>query len=208
MANRSTPLTDTPAYKLTNGIYRWFMVSILWLLCSLPVFTIGAATCAALGEFSDPDNFYSHKLTKDFFHRFARCFVQGTLVWLMFAGLIGLLVVDVTFYQQFTGSTGWVLPVVALVVGNALLGFARFAFFRIVGEEKTGMKHMLKQAGRQMLLCLPVWAIMTGIDLAVVSTLIQMPILMIMLVVLPGLYASVHCKLIQWFMRRYEKEEE
>lgn len=207
MAKRSIPLTDTPTYKLTNGIYRWFMVSILWLLCSLPVFTIGAATCAALGEFSDPENYDGHKLTKDFFRRFGRCFTQGTLVWLIFAALVGLLVLDVTFYQQFTGSTGWVLPVLALVLGNVMLCFVRFAFFRIAAEERVGFKELLKQALMQLLMCLPVWAIMTGIDLVVVSTLIQMPILLVLLIVLPGLYANVHCKLIHWFMRRYEKEE-
>lgn len=202
-----TPLTDTPAYKLTNGLYRWFTVSLLWLLCSLPIVTIGAATCAAVGEFSDPENYYSHKLVRDFFHRFGRCFVQGTILWIGFLVLAGLLVLDVTFYQQYTGSSGWGMPVVALVIGNLLLGFMRFGFFQIASKDRVSLPQMLKLAAGMMVMCLPAWAIMTAVDLAVVSTLMQIPYLLFLLVLLPGIYANVHCMLIQKFMRRYEPAE-
>ena len=201
-------LTDTPIYKLTNGIYRWFTVSLLWLLCSLPLVTIGAATAAALGEFSDPENNDAHPLVREFFKRFARCFAQGTAVWLGFLVLLMLLVVDVTFYQQFTGSTHWAFPVVALVLGNLLLGYARFAFFCIAATEKTKLTELLKRAGRTLLMCLPMWAIMVGMDLVVVTTLIRVPYLLIGILVLPGVYANVHCMLIQKFLKRYETEDE
>lgn len=202
------PLTDTPAYKLTNGIYRWFVISLLWLLCSIPVVTIGAASCAALGEFSDPENFYQHKLVRDYFQRFRHCFVQSTLIWLLFAAVLGLLFLDVTFYQQITGSSGWGLPVAAMVIGNLFLGYARFGFYRIASGHKVGFKELLKQSGKMMLMCLPMWAVMAAVDMVVLSTLIQMPYFLILLVLLPGIYASVHCMLIQRFMRRYEPAED
>lgn len=204
----SSPLTDTPAYKLTNGIYRWFMISLLWLLCSLPVVTVGAATCAALGEFSDPENFYQHKLVRGYFQRFGRCFVQGTILWVLALVLMGLLVLDVTFYQQFTDNSGWGLPVAALVIGNFLLGFIRFGFYRIASQSKVGFGMLLKQSGKMMLMCLPIWAVMAAVDMVVLSTLIQIPYLLILLVLLPGIYANVHCVLIQRFMRRYEPTED
>lgn len=203
-----TSLTDTPAYKLTNGIYRWFVISQLWLLCSLPLVTIGAAGCAALGEFSDPENFYQHKLVRGYFRRFGQCFVQSTLLWLLFAAALGLLILDVTFYQQFTGNTGWGLPVTALVIGNVLLGYTRFGFYRIASGHKVGFGTLLKESGKMMLMCLPMWAVMAAVDMVVLSTLIQIPYLLVLLVVLPGIYANVHCMLIQRFMRRYEPEED
>lgn len=204
--SNSTPLTDTPVYKLTNGICRWFLISLLWLLCSLPLVTAGAAACAALGEFSNPENTQQHKLIRDYFRRFGRCFSLATRLWLLALALLALLVLDVTFYQQFTGSTGWTLPVAALILGNLILGFLRFGFYEIAVGHKMGFKVLLKRAGETMLLCLPVWAIMTGMDLAVFSPLVRMPYFWFLAVLLPGLYANVHCMLIQRFLRRYGPE--
>ena len=205
--NRSTPLTDTPAYKLTNAIYRWFIISLLWFVCSLPVVTIGAASAAAMGEFSDPENYYGHKLVRDYFSRFRRCFRYATGLWLLFLVLMGLLALDISFYQQFTGSTGWLLPAVAVLLGNLLLGFVRFGGYAAV-DEHSGFRGFMKQTGKLMLLCLPIWAAMVAIDLAVVTTLISIPYLLFLLVILPGLYADLHCKLIRMFLRRYDPEQE
>ena len=205
--NNATPLTDTPTYKLTNAIYRWFMISLLWVLCSLPLITMGAASCAAMGEFSKPENYYGHKLVRDYFRRFRSCFVRSTVLWLIFVFLLGLLVLDLSFYRQFTGNTGWFLPALAVVLGNLLLGFVRFSCFTVASQEDTGFRSFLKHAGKTMLLCLPIWAVMVALDLAVITTLVRIPYLLFLLVLLPGLLSDIHCKLIQMFLRRYEPEE-
>lgn len=204
----STSLTDTPAYKLTNGIYRWLVISLLWLLCSIPVVTMGAASCAALGEFSEPEHFYQHELVTGYFQRFRHCFVQGTILWLLFLGLLGLLIFDVTFYRQFTGNTGWGLTVGAIVVGNLLLGYVRFGCYRIASGHKERLGTLLRLSGKLMVMCLPVWAVMAAGDLVVLSMLIRVPYLLVLLVLLPGIYANVHCMLIQHFMRRYKHAED
>ncbi len=204
--NSTKSLTDTPAYKFANAIYRWFMISLLWLLCSLPVITIGTATAAALGEFSDPENYYGHKLIRDYFHRFQTHFLQATALWLLFALLMGLLILDISFYQQLSGGAGWILPVLAVILGNFSLGYVRFGCFQLASGERTPFKVLLKQSAKTMLMCFPVWAIMVGIDLAVITTLIRIPYLLMIVVLLPGLYADIHCRLIQMFLRRYEPE--
>lgn len=208
MAKTPTQLTDTPAYKLTNAIYRWFAVSALWLLCSLPVLTAGAATAAAMGEFSDPENYYGHKLVRDYFRRFRACFLPATLLWLMALVLAILLILDVTFYQQFTGSTGWILPALALVLGNLVLDFFRFGCYSAAVTENTGFRQLLKDTGRTAVLCLPIFAIMAAMDLALLTTFVQIPYLLFLLVLLPGFCADIHCRLIRAFLRRYETAEE
>lgn len=205
--NQSTPLTDTPAYKLTNAIYRWFAVSMLWILCSLPIVTIGAASAAAIGEFSDPENYYGHKLVREFFRRFRACFFRTTALWMIFLLLAGLLVLDVSFYRQLASSTGWLISAVAVILGNLMLGVVRFGCFTASTAEADGFWAFLKQSGMTMLLCLPIWAVMVAIDLAVVTTLVRIPYLLFLLVLLPGLCADIHCKLIQMFLRRYESED-
>ncbi len=205
--NKSTPLTETPAYKLTNAIYRWFTVSVLWTICSLPIITIGAATAAALGEFSDPENYYSHKLVRDYFRRFKLHFSRTTLVWLLFLALSCLLFLDVSFYMQFTGSSSWVLPALMAVIGNILLGFMRFACFAAVSTDNDSFRALLKISGKLMLQCLPIWAVMVAMDLAAITTFLRIPYLLFLLMLLPGIYSDVHCKLIQMFLRRYQSEE-
>lgn len=204
--NQSTPLTDTPAYKLTNAIYRWFAVSMLWALCSLPLITLGAATAAAMGEFSDPENAEGHPLVRDYFRRFRQCFPAATALWLLALALGGLLFLDVTFYRQFTGSTGWFLPALAAVLGNLLLGLFRFGCYCTLSGETGGIRALVKRTCITLVLCLPIWAVMAAMDLALVTTLIQIPYLLFLLVLLPGCFADIHCRLIRAFLRRYEPE--
>lgn len=205
--NQSASFTDTPLYKLTNAIYRWFAVSMLWVLCSIPLITIGAATASAMGEFSDPENCEGHGLVRDYFRRFHSCFFRGTALWVLFVLLIGLLVLDLSFYRQLTGSTGWVLPGAAGILGNLLLCFFRFCCFTAAHGRTGGFRALLRQGGRTMLLCLPVCALMVAMDLVGVTTMVKIPCLLVMLLVLPGFYADMHCRLIQMFLRRYESEE-
>jgi hypothetical protein len=88
-----------------------------------------------------------------------------------------------------------------------LLGFVRFGCFTIASQEDTGFRSFLKHSGKTMLLCLPIWAVMVALDLAVITTLVRIPYLLFLLVLLPGLLSDIHCKLIQMFLRRYEPEE-
>lgn len=202
--NPRTSITDTPIYRMTNTIYRWFAVSMLWLLCSLPVVTIGAATAAALQVFAAPDR--GPGLARAFFHSFRKYFSRATMLWLLLLALMGLLVLDAVFYQQMMTSLPWLLPAAAVILGNLLLGLFRFGCFAMVSGAYTGLKALLKQAAKTMVLCLPAWAVMVALDLVVVTTLIHVPYLCVSLVILPGVFANVHCRLIQSFLRRYEAE--
>lgn len=205
--NPRTSITDTPLYRMTNGIYRWFAVSMLWLLCSLPLVTMGAATVAALKEFSAPENSGPHKLAGDYFRCFRKCLPRATALWLLTLALAGLLALDAAFYRQMLPGASWLLPGAAVILGNLLLGLARFGCFVIAVGKPGGFRDLLKQAAKTMVLCLPVWAVMVALDLVVVTTLTRIPYLCVSLVILPGLYANMHCRLIQSFLRRYEAEE-
>lgn len=204
--NRS--LTDTPIYRFTNCIYRWFAVSMLWLLCSLPLVTIGAATAAAMGEFSNPVNDEDHQLVRDFFRRFGCSFFRATALWLGLLALAALLTLDVCFYRAAIQLHGHLLDVMALVFGNVLLGFLRFGCFEAGKCRESGFFSFFRGTGRRMLLCLPAWTIMIGIDLVCVTTLIKIPSFCFLVVLLPGFLAQVHCRLICDFSDRFHKKPE
>lgn len=206
MAKTPASLADSPAYKISNGVYRWLMVSLLWLLCSLPIVTVGAATVAGLGEFSDPENREAHPLVRDFFRRFRESLGCGTALWLSFLVLAALLVVDVTFYQQLSGSQGMWMPLAALVLGMVLLGLLRFSLSCVSRDPELTLKKALGAGFRTMVLCLPMWAMMVVMDLVVLTMLVQFPYLLVVLLLLPGIYCNVHAMLIRKGLARYDQE--
>lgn len=89
-------LADTPLYRLTAALSRWFMVSILWLVCSLPIVTLGAATKASLAVFT-PEECAQTGTTQKFFRAFRDGFGRATVLWLLTLALMVLLGLDVLF---------------------------------------------------------------------------------------------------------------
>lgn len=65
---------------MDTGTLIW--INLLWLLCCIPVFTIGASTAAM---YRMVFNVIEHKSTHtaDFFRAFKSNFKQGTMIWLL-----------------------------------------------------------------------------------------------------------------------------
>lgn len=80
---RSSNLLDNPFYRLMGTVGDLVILNVLWLLCSLPVVTAGAA---ALGLFAVVHKIAAgedYRAAADFFKAFRRDFVQGTGCWLV-----------------------------------------------------------------------------------------------------------------------------
>lgn len=70
-------------FKFINRFFDVFLINILWLICSLPIITIGASTCAAFSvtlKMVDDEEGY---IAKSFFKAFKQNFKQGTLMWII-----------------------------------------------------------------------------------------------------------------------------
>lgn len=78
-------------FKFINKLLDVLLLNLLWILCSLPVVTIGAATCAAFSvtlKMVDDEEGY---IVKPFFKYFKQNFKQGTLMWIFTSPQIYLL---------------------------------------------------------------------------------------------------------------------
>lgn len=103
-----------------------FVLSLLWLVTSLPVVTAGAATAAfyhfAIHQVNDTESTVWH----GFFSAFRRCFRKATLLWLLelggFAFLGGDLWLAWRYFQSVGGGAGAVL--VLAVIASVTLLFA------------------------------------------------------------------------------------
>ena len=201
MPNQNMPFdTNRPIYRIPNTIYRTFLTGLLWIVCSLPVITIGAATTAALAEFSDEEHNGPHKLSATFFQNFKRSFKKATAIWICVFLVMALLVLDITFYQQLPIESTVVQRVVLTVLfilADLLVGICRFAFFFLATDDVPRSWHAtLKTAAIQALLHLPTWACMMLIDLALLIFFISAPYFLFLLLFLPGVLAMIHSRLI------------
>lgn len=79
---------DGPLFTTLNKITDLVWLNILWLICCLPLFTIGASTTALFYVTTHMVNDEGAGVTKTFFREFKRNFKQGTALWLILV-LIG-----------------------------------------------------------------------------------------------------------------------
>ena len=106
--------------------YIWYL-DILWLVTSLPIFTIGASTTALL--------YSSMKLqkeegypTKNFFHSFKEKFKQATGIWMIYLGVGALLALDLIYWNKrgagFSNlNMPWALSIAACILYGISLSY-------------------------------------------------------------------------------------
>ena len=94
-----------PVYDILARVWDIVVLNLLFLLCSLPVLTIGAALTAlhrVLLQIVRDDDTY---LVREFFATFRREFKQSTLMWLPLLIIGAVLIVDMSvFLPGFEGS--------------------------------------------------------------------------------------------------------
>ncbi len=81
-------------------------VGILWLLCSLPILTLGPATTALYYATVKRIRHERGQLTKVFFAGFRQNFRQSFLMWLLYLAVIGLAAFDFYAYRHMGLPSG------------------------------------------------------------------------------------------------------
>lgn len=132
---------DNPLWSFLGKITDVLMLSLLWILCSLPIITIGASTTAlyycTLKLSVDKEGY----LMKSFFKSFKDNFKQSTFAWLilLFAGAI--LYFDL-FWSLSTGGT--MGNSMLLVFGVTLILYVMVLtyVFPLIARCKSGLKNI------------------------------------------------------------------
>lgn len=112
---------DNPVWRFIGKFGDLIILNILWMICSIPIFTIGASTTAlyyvTLKLARDEDGY----TIKSFFRSFVQNFKQATIMWLimLFAGLI--IGFDIYFFAQMTGISTTVKTVIVAIFGALAL---------------------------------------------------------------------------------------
>lgn len=106
---------DNPLMRFLSRVADIMLLNLLFLVCSIPVFTVGASLSAlyyCLFKIKDEEEGY---LFRKFFHSFKENFRQATLMWLIMLFIAAILFVEFVMYREVEGTMGTVVRCVILV---------------------------------------------------------------------------------------------
>ncbi len=175
---------DNPVVRFLNKLTDLLVLNLLFLLCSLPIVTMGAALTAMyavnLRSVRDGDGY----VVSRFFRAFKENFRQATVCWLIVLGTALLLFVDVVFWQRSgMGEAGRVMMIASIVIA-VFLWIVSIWLFPVLAKMRDRLKIQIRNAVKlalgfflpHTLICMLIQA------LAVYLTLHSVGFMMLMLV--------------------------
>lgn len=103
---------DGPVYKLLSNLVALVEINFLWLLCSLPIVTMGGATIAAFDVCMKLAGDEEGHVASDFFHAFKANFKNGIPYGLLLLLCCYVVWLDFSLFEQIEGN-----PMILLIMG-------------------------------------------------------------------------------------------
>ncbi|MDR0923606.1 MAG: YesL family protein [Hungatella sp.] len=120
---------DNPVWRFIGKFGDLIILNILWLVCSIPIFTIGASTTAVYYvtlKLARDDDGYT---IRSFFKSFKENFKQSTAIWLILLAVGMILGIDMYFFTRlYTGSGSLRTVMVTVFLAMALIYAAIFTY--------------------------------------------------------------------------------
>lgn len=137
---------DSFIAQLLSRLADLVVANILFLLCSLPVVTIGASAAALSKVTQDMAMNAEGKTARTFFEAFKANFKQATLAWLvMLAVIVGLVLDFMLIDGHYTGVMQLVMLVAWVAVAVLLVCVSSYLFPLMV-RYQNGLKQHLNNA--------------------------------------------------------------
>lgn len=164
---------DSPFFHFCTRLVELTKINLLWLVCCLPIVTIGASTTAML------TCLYAWREKKVcgsrvFFSSFRRSFPRATILWLGMLLLGVMLVVDYTIIAALTFPGRMAVIVLIFFVAFALLLFSGMVF-PLLSQFPMGLKDTIINAVLLSLANLPKLLLVTGANLLPLALLLLLP---------------------------------
>lgn len=157
---------DGPIANAFNRILDLLIINALWLLCSLPVITLGASTSAMYYVTLKLARKEEGSVSKMFFRSFRDNLKQGIILTCVFAAVGILLYIDYRLAMATTGAAGFVsvglLLLAALFYGITILyafplqaSFANTVFGTLKRALLIGLLHPFSSIVMLVIQCIP-----------------------------------------------------
>ena len=106
---------DNPVMRFLSRVADLLVLNLLFILCSIPIFTTGASITALYYCFFKMKDQEEGYLAKRFFKSFKENFKQATIMWLLLLILFVVLGFEFLIFRTVPGTSGTVIRAVILV---------------------------------------------------------------------------------------------
>ena len=137
---------DSPLMRFLSRLADIFILNILFLICCVPVITIGASATALYTVTLKMARNEESYMVKGFWKAFKSNFKISTIVWLIMLVLGIILGLDYRITAAFTGVMGKVMQIAILIIGTFYTITMLYLFpyiARFVNDVKNSLKNAL-----------------------------------------------------------------
>lgn len=188
--------------EFVGKVGDFLLLSILWLVCSLPVITIGAATTAMFYVSFRLLSGEEEGCFRDFFRSFRENFRQATLLWLAALLLGAFLGLDLYFYLMWSAAGEWIgTGLFAIFAAATVLYLCVMLYlFPYVAKFRCTFRTAIRNTAYLSLRHIPYTLAMIAADLLLTILCLQFGA---MIAALPGMIAFVNGLCLQRVFSRY-----
>lgn len=202
---------DSSFNRALARIADMVLLSVYWLVCCLPVVTIGAST-TALYYACMKNHLQEGTNTRNFFHAFIRDIKQSLVLELIVIVVAAVLVVDLYVLPQMQIPLGDLVQVILTVV--AIIGIAMLSYlFPLLARYDTSMLQRFRNALVMSLVNFHYTLLILLVNCVPVLVLLLLPDLFamgipVLVLVWPGMSALINAKLFLKIFAKYEPQPE
>lgn len=138
-------LQEGPLANALNRLIELVLLNVLWFVCSLPIFTIGASTCAVYEVTLHYALYEDPAVIRTFFGAFRKCFKKSVILFFIFLAAGTFLALDLWSAIQWNISIRFLLIVLILSVCYFYLAVLSHVF-PVLTYFDSGIKESIRKA--------------------------------------------------------------
>ena len=191
---------ESPIWRFMSKLVDMVFLTVIWVICCLPIVTIGAATTAlyyvAMKMASDIEGY----MWMDFFKAFKSNFRQATVIWMIMLNFGLALIGAIWWYYKINSPLGAVALPVLLVVAGLYIIVSTYIFPLLARCEVT-VKQLFNMAFVMSLKNFgwTLFMIVCSVCILAMGIFVAVPLLAIGV----GLVAYIHGKVLQIVFEPY-----
>lgn len=137
-------LLENPIVQVISRITDFIILNLMWILCSIPIITIGASTTALYTVMLKIVKNEEGYIVKGFFKAFRENFKQSTLMWLIFLAVGFVLMIDFSALRLMPVQAASFMQILFLIMACLIICTMVYAFAlqaRFVNTVKNTLKN-------------------------------------------------------------------
>ena len=184
---------EGPLFSFLSRLADLFWLNLLFIICSIPVITIGASSTAMYYVTLKMAKNEEGYITRSFFKSFKENFVQATAIWMMFLVLAVIMLLDLRIANSGSGAqvfgSSFVSNVVIVSVGvmTIVVMMTLLYVFPILAQFDNTVKNTIKNSFLISIRHLPYTVLMLVITaIPVLLVMYFLPLSLLILIMFSG----------------------